>query len=167
MSYTEMPAKASLLYAIVVPPDAGDTLFANMYAAYDALPPDRKERLQGLIAVPALDRATAPKYTGAQLAATAEVRHPLIRTHPETGRKAIYAGVFARRIEGLSETESEEVLAFLGRHCTQAAFQCRYRWRAGDLVMWDNRCVLHRALEFDPALERHMHRTTLIGDTPV
>ena len=114
-----------------------------------------------------LNRTTAPKFTDEQFAALDDVEHPLVRRHPETGRKAIYTGAFALSVVGLPGPESREVLAFLSDHCAAPAFQVRHAWRAHDLVMWDNRCVLHHATDFDTAHLRHMHRTTVAGEVPV
>ena len=157
----------SFLYALEVPPAGGDTVFASTRAAYDALPAEWKARLDGLRAVHGLNRVTAPKFTDEQFAALEYVEHPLLRTHAETGRKAIYTGAFALSVVGLSEDESREILDFLADHCARPEFQYRHAWRARDLVMWDNRCIVHHATDFDHAHLRHMHRTTVAGEAPV
>ncbi len=167
VSYTKRPSMASFLYAYDVPPEGGDTVFASTRAAYDALSADWKARLQGLRAVHGLNRITAPKFTDKQFAALDYVEHPLVRTHPETGRRAIYTGAFALSVVGLPEDESREILEFLTDHCAKPEFQYRHVWRAHDLVMWDNRCVVHHATGFDQKHLRHMHRTTVAGGEPV
>jgi taurine dioxygenase len=167
VSYTEIPSKASLLYAVEVPKDAGDTLFADMYAAYEDLSEAMKAKVDGRQAVHGLDRTTAPKWSDEQLAATPQVSHPLVRTHPETARKALFFAAFIQEISGYDKHESDQLIAALAEHCVQDKFIYRHRWRAGDLVMWDNRCLIHRATDFDGSLTRHLHRTTLVGDRPV
>lgn len=165
LAHTENPGAASFLYAIEVPPEGGDTLFAGMYAAYDALPTDLRTRIGSLNAVHGL--YNPPELTDAQAAKFKPHVHPLVRTHPQTGRKAIYAGGNALGVEGLSEDEARALLDRLAEFCAQERFVYRHRWRRGDLVLWDNRCVLHRATDFDPRHRRHMHRTTVAGDRPV
>ena len=167
VSYAHRPGMASFLYAHDVPPKGGDTVFASTRAAYDALSADWKARLQGLRAVHGLNRITAPKFTDEQFAALDYVEHPLVRTHPETRRKAIYTGAFALSVAGLPENESRGILEFLADHCAKPEFQYRHAWRAHDLVMWDNRCVVHHATGFDRKHLRHMHRTTVAGGVPV
>lgn len=167
VSYTPQPSAASFLYAHEVPPAGGDTVFASTRAAYDALSADWKARLRGLRAVHGLNRITAPKFTDEQFAVLERVEHPLVRAHPETGRKAIYTGAFALSVVGLPDDESREILEFLADHCARPEFGYRHAWRAHDLVLWDNRSVVHHATEFDPAHLRHMHRTTVAGGVPV
>ena len=166
VSFLPEPALGSLLYAVEIPPQGGDTLFASQFAAWDALPVAQKARLQGRRAFHGLDRNTAPKFTDAQLAAVVPVAHPIARRHPESGRIALYAGRFAIAIEGMDEAESRETLDFLYDHAAQDIFQYRHVWQKGDLVMWDNRSVLHHATPFEPQYTRHMHRTTVAGDVP-
>lgn len=167
VSFLPEPALGSLLYAVEIPPEGGDTLFASQFAAWEALPASMQDRLRGRRAVHGLNRITAPKFTDAQLAAVVPVPHPIARTHPESGRLALYAGRFALAIEGMDEGESADMLAFLYDHAAQEDFQYRHVWQKGDLVMWDNRSVLHHATSFDPQHIRHMHRTTVVGDAPV
>ncbi|NQV82157.1 MAG: TauD/TfdA family dioxygenase [Alphaproteobacteria bacterium] len=167
VSFTEVPSMGSFLYAVEIPPEGGDTLFASQFAAYDALPGPWKDRLAGLSALHGLNKITAPKFTDAQLASVKGVEHPLIRTHPKTGRKALYAGVFALKVLGVSAAESDEILAFLRAHWAHDAFIYRHRWQVGDLVVWDNRSILHHATPFDAHYIRHMHRTTVAGEKPV
>ncbi len=167
VSFTEIPSMGSFLYSVEIPPEGGDTLFASQFAAYDALPDDWKKRLDGLQALHGLNRVTAPKWTDEQLAQVKGVAHPLIRTHPKTGRKALYAGVFVLKVLGVDDAESDEILDFLRAHWAQDAFIYRHRWQLGDLVMWDNRSLLHHATPFDAQYTRHMHRTTVAGEKPV
>ncbi len=167
VSFTEKPSMGSFLYAVEVPPEGGDTLFASQFAAYDTLPEDWKSRLAGLYALHGLNKTTAPKFTDAQLALVKGVEHPLIRTHPRTGRKALFGGVFVDKVLGVSETESDEILTFLRKHWAREDFVYRHRWQVGDLVMWDNRSILHHATPFDGQHVRHMHRTTVEGEIPV
>jgi len=167
VSFTETPSMGSFLYAVEIPLEGGDTLFASQFAAYDALPEEWKSRLAGLKARHGLNKTTAPKFTDAQLALVKGVAHPLIRTHPKTGRRALYGGVFVDKILDVSDTESDDILAFLREHWAREDFVYRHRWQVGDLVMWDNRSVLHHATPFDGQYIRHMHRTTVEGEKPV
>lgn len=173
LSYMARPAMASLLYAIEIPPVGGDTLFCNMYAAYDALPADVKDRLDGLSAVHDFGFAARGVFsneaaTDGQLEAIPAAEHPVVRTHPETGRRAIFVNPgFTSHIVGLPADESAELLRFLNKHNTQPRFVYRHRWSVGDLVLWDNRCTMHHAIaDYDGKGERYMHRTTVIGDAP-
>ena len=167
VSFTKIPSMGSFLYAMEVPPDGGDTLFSSQFAAYDALPEHWKTRLENLTALHGLNKTTAPKFTDAQLASVKGVEHPLIRTHPKTGRKALYAGVFVDKILNVSDAESDETLDYLRGHWARDEFIYRHRWQVGDLVMWDNRSILHHATSFDPQYVRHMHRTTVEGERPI
>jgi taurine dioxygenase len=167
VSFTEVPSMGSFLYSVEIPPEGGDTLFASQIAAYEALPDAWKKRINGLQALHGLNRITAPKWTDEQLAKVKGVAHPLVRTHPKTGRKALYAGVFVLKVLGVSEAESNEILAYLRAHWADESFVYRHRWRQGDLVMWDNRSLLHHATPFDPQYTRHMNRTTVAGEKPV
>ncbi len=179
MSYQERPVKATLLYAIEVPPRGGDTLFANMAAAYEALSDGMKELLDGLRAV-----FTAAKVHGAagfyqnadhpmdkrKNAAREEARylHPVVRTHPDTGRKALFLDLpHVERIEKMRVHESEPLMNFLAQHATQPQFTTRFTWKAGSLAVWDNRCVQHYALNDYPGERREMNRVTVAGDVPV
>lgn len=167
MTYVETPPMAAVLYALEVPPEGGDTYWANMHLAYDTLPPALKQRIAGREAI---HDAT---YNSAGLLRKGyrEVRdpreapgahHPLVRTHPETGRKCLYLG--RRRnsyVVGLEIADSEALLDALWAHATQPRFTFRQQWRAGDVLLWDNRCTLHRRDAFDPAARRLMHRTQI------
>jgi alpha-ketoglutarate-dependent taurine dioxygenase len=175
MTYADMPPKATLLHALEVPPPeaGGNTYFANMFAAYDALPPDLKEAAAGKVAVHDASRNSAGMLRkGYQqvtdVRATVGARHPLVRTDPTTGRKALFLG---RRpnayVVGLSVPESEALLDALWAHATQPRFAMRHEWQAGDLLMWNNLAVLHRRDPFDPKTRRVMHRSTIRGDERV
>jgi taurine dioxygenase len=172
LSFQARPALATMLYGIEVPRAGGDTLFANMYAAYDALPDATKERIAGLRAIHDLDasrqRAGAPPMTEAQRREAPPVEHPLVRTHPETGRKCLYISHHAMRIVGLPDGEGAALLETLMAHATQERFVYAHRWRQGEVVMWDNRCTMHKATPYDARGERRvMNRTVVKGDVPV
>ena len=169
-SYQETPALGSMLYALEVPADgSGDTHFADMTAAYEALPEAERRRLDGL----QTEHHYGHKHENFELSDNQKdqlpgVIHPLVRTHPETGRKALYLGVqLVKRIVGMAAEESAARLEELHDHCTKPAFVHRHKWRTGDLVFWDNRCTMHAAQPYDDHLyTRHMHRTTVVGDRP-
>jgi alpha-ketoglutarate-dependent taurine dioxygenase len=157
--YHPSPPLLTTLYAVEVPPAGGDTEFANTTLAYDALPEDVKRRLAGLRVV------FRPAFDTSRPAAD----HPLVRTHPDTGRKALYLGNHSSHIRGLPEAEGAALLAELLEHATQRQFVYVHRWRVGDLIMWDNRCLLHR-LVADAALGKYrrvMHRSVVRGTVPV
>jgi taurine dioxygenase len=177
-SYRKYPSRCSLLYAKEVPhrdgKPLGDTVFADTIAAYEALPEAMKRRLDGLKAIHRysmrrrVDNSPRPKLTAAQLAETPDIAHPIVRTHPYTGRKALYvtAGECIG-IEGMPEDEALDLIAELDAHCVKPEFCYRHQWRVGDLVMWDNASAMHLAI-CDYALpeRRLMHRTTVIGSQP-
>jgi alpha-ketoglutarate-dependent taurine dioxygenase len=156
--YHPAPPLLTTLYAVELPPSGGDTEFANMALAHAALPPDMKRRIAGLRAVfrPAFDDSRH----GAD--------HPLVRTHPDTGRKSLYIGNHSTHILGLPEAEGATLLRELLEHATQPRFVHVHRWRLGDLVMWDNRCLLHRAVANYAAdkYRRVMHRSVVRGTVP-
>jgi taurine dioxygenase len=170
MSYNPLPPRASLLYALEVPPDGGNTGFLNMYTAYETLPDDLKRAIEGRSCIHDSSRNSAGELRkGFQ--STPDVRrtpgavHPLVRLHPVTRRKALFLG---RRpgayIHGLSVEDSESLLDAVWTHATQPRFAWYQKWRTGDLVMWDNRCVMHRRDAFDESLRRVMHRTQIVGE---
>ena len=171
-SYHAVPALVTILHAVEVPPSGGDTQFANAGLAYDALPTDMKARLDGLRAVhdwvaSRINSGTSPA-TAEQRRARPPISHPLVRTHPETGRKSLYLGVHVSHIEGLPEAESATLLAELTDHIGQDRFVYTHRWRRGDVLMWDNRCLLHRAVP-NYEIARHprvLNRTVVIGTRP-
>lgn len=170
-SYLEVPARATLLYSVQVPKRGGDTLFANQYAAYDDLPASLKEQIQHLIALhhygnrDDLDkssRTVASVLTEAQEKRVTWVRHPVVRRHPVTGRRALYAvsgSSFA--IEGMPQDEALGLLDELQRHATQQKYRCRVRYGVGDLVIWDNASLLHSATLTDPDDARTLWRITV------
>jgi taurine dioxygenase len=172
MTYTDTLPSAALLYALELPAEGGDTYWANMYQAYEALPAETKKRIEGLKAIhdatynsagdkrKGYDDVTDPRRAPG-------ARHGLVRTHPETGRKCLFLG--RRRnsyIVGLELDGSEALLDALWAHATQPRFVFRQQWKIGDLMIWDNRCTLHRRDSFDPNARRVMHRTQIKGDRP-
>jgi alpha-ketoglutarate-dependent taurine dioxygenase len=157
--YHPAPPMLTTLYAVELPPSGGDTEFANMALAYAALPEELRRRIAGLRV------AFRPAFDGGRPA----VDHPLVRTHPETGRKSLYIGNHSTHILGLPEAEGAVLLAELLEHATQRPFVYVHRWQLGDLVMWDNRCLLHRAVANYQAdkYRRIMHRSVVRGTVPV
>ena len=173
MSYMDRPPPASLLHSLEIPTEGGDTCFMSMYAALEAMPADLRQEIAGktLNHDASYDSSGTLRSTHELVGDVSQApgaRHPIIRAHPETGRPALYLG---RRLNayivGEGVADSEAVLDRLWDHCDQEAFVYRHRWQAGDLVMWDNRCAMHRRDPFDPAARRIMHRTQIKGDTPV
>jgi taurine dioxygenase len=170
MSYNPLPPRASLLYAIECPPSGGDTGFANMYLAYDTLPADLKRAVQGKLCIhDASLNSAGERRRGFQaitdVRQTPGARHPLVRRHPATGRACLFLG--RRRnayIEGLSVADSEALLDALWSHAAKPEFSWYQRWRVGDLMLWDNRCVMHRRDAFDDTARRLMHRTQIVGE---
>ncbi len=172
MSYLPRPPKASMLYALEVPPAGGDTHFASMHAAYEALPEALKRRAQGL-KVKHDGTYNSGGFLRAGVTPTDDPRiapghlHPLVCRHPETGRSMLYLG--RRRmayIDGLPLEESEALLDELWAHATNPALCWKNVWRVGDLVLWDNRCTMHRRDPFDASARRVMHRTQVKGEAP-
>jgi taurine dioxygenase len=166
--YYERPVCATTLYAIEVPKTGGNTLFANGYLAYETLPAELKAKLDGRGALNIYDyqynpvvkarvnRPEAPRYV-----------HPAVRTHPETGRKALYVNrLMTERIEGLAPEESSAVLARVFEHLEKREFVYEHVWRPGDLIMWDNRCSTHARTHFEPTERRMLRRITIKGDKP-
>jgi len=174
-AYLERPAMASLLYALETPSAGGDTMFANMYQAYETLSEGMRRLLDGLRAVNVAGKAVALKTrqgmharggTATDVEAVSAI-HPAVRTHPETGRKALYVNrAHSLRFEGLSEAESAPILDYLFDHQIQPEFTCRFRWRPGSLAFWDNRASQHYPLNDYHGHRRVMHRVTLVGDRP-
>ena len=174
-SFVDVPPAASLLRSLEVPPRSagGSTYFLNCYAAYEALPEATKRRIDGLTMIHAATHSSGGKAhkgfeTVGDVSKVPGARQPMVRTHPETGRKALFLG---RRINayviGLPVAESEALLDEVWEHVTQERFTWRQDWQVGDLVWWDNRCAMHRRDAFDPSARRLMHRTQLKGDRPV
>jgi taurine dioxygenase len=174
-SYMERPALGSLLVAREVPQTGGDTLFANQYLAYESLSDGLRRLLDGLTAVntstkPDVSRAREEriKSDGTKTARTPlAAEHPVVRTHPETGRRALYINAaHTSHFVGMTEEESAPLLEFLFRHQIRPEFTCRFRWREGSVAFWDNRCVQHYPLNDYHGHRRVMHRITLQGDRP-
>ncbi len=178
-SYLERPALGTMLYAHEVPPAGGDTLFTNMYLAYESLSDGMKELLSGLIGI----YSSAQKKHGGRASQmkniagmqgkyvdgseVLEAEHPIIRTHPETGRKSLYVSTsHTVRLKGMTEEESQPLIAYLSTHSVRPEFTCRVRWTPGALVFWDNRCTQHFAVNDYHGHRRRMHRVTLEGDRP-
>ncbi|MBV8409592.1 MAG: TauD/TfdA family dioxygenase [Alphaproteobacteria bacterium] len=156
---------ASLLYARSIPPIGGNTEFADLRAAYDALPVLTKARLKGMVAEHSLlysrKRIGFTTFTDEEMTAFAPVRRPLVRTIPESGRESLYIASHIGRIGGMTDEETETLIEELITHATQRQFVYAHRWRVGDLVMWDNRCTMHRGREFDDTRwPRDMQRAT-------
>ncbi len=176
LSYKETPSLGSLLHAIELPAEGGDTLFANMHAAYDGLSVELKRKLEGLAAehtylarYAELQKRSPwrPNLTPEQIAQVKPVVHPVVRTHPETGRKALFVSEhFTTRIVGLAEQESRALLDELFAHSVKPDYVYRHQWREHDLVFWDNRSLQHLAAGTPDQLRRVMYRTTIEGDTP-
>jgi alpha-ketoglutarate-dependent taurine dioxygenase len=167
--HQERPAMASMLYAIEVPRAGGNTLFANGYKAYETLPDAFKLRIAGRKALNAYDYDTAAMKRGTRLAdGVPSCVHPVVRTHPATGRKALYVNrLMTVRIEGLPADESDVLLDTLFAHQERREFVYEHVWRPGDLLMWDNRCTLHARTDFSPDERRLMRRVTILGEKPV
>ncbi len=168
-SFKTVPALASLLSARIVPPVGGDTDFASARAAYEALPAERKAQLEGLVALHRMtyrDMENDKGYNDEDKKRHV-VTHPLIRTNPVNGRKALYVGSHAQEIVGMPPEKGAKLIEELTGFCTQPQFVYRHHWRDGDAVMWDNRCTLHRATSFDKTkYTRKLHRTTIAGKAP-
>jgi taurine dioxygenase len=168
------PPKATVLHAVQLPDRGGDTQFVNMHRAYEDLAPETKARIDGLRAV----HVYQSRHSGRKLMALSDtarqavpdaVAHPLVRTHPESGRKAIYLNpIRTEGIVGMEECQALALLDELLAHATQPQYEYRHRWRPGDLVMWDNRCLLHKANgDYNMSQVRYLYRVMLKGDAPV
>jgi taurine dioxygenase len=176
-SYRETASDASLFYAVIVPEEGGDTMFADATAAYEALEPEMRARIDGLHAIHSLEilrlwgarhNPERPATVPSQMAKFPPMRQPLVRIHPATGARSLYiCPAVISHIEGLDPEESAALLDSLIQHATQPRFIYTHRWRKGDLVMWDNRAVLHTASLFDHTrYQRLMYRTTVAGHAP-
>lgn len=169
-SYTTRPALGSLLRCWQLPEVGGDTLFANMYLAYDTLSEGMKKMIAGLhgIHLSGTRRINVAEAGSARreevIRLNPPIAQPVVRVHPETGRKALYLGEKVKRFDGMTEAESTPLIDFLNKHATQPEFVYRQQWRENDLLIWDNRCTLHQALgDFDETQIRHLERTTVKG----
>ncbi len=170
-SYFPVPAKATMLQALAIPESGGQTHFANMQAAYDDLPEAMKARVDGLSAIHRYHtrRAMAPppELTTEERAETQDAVHPLVRVHEQTGRKAIYFNANRTdRIVGLSERDSDPLLDRLHEHTIQAKYQYHHSWRVGDILLWDNRCLIHSVNMDFPVGQRRLHQRILLAGTP-
>ena len=172
-SYLQDPPMGSMLLARELPPYGGDTLFANQYLAYEALSEGMRRMLEGLTAVNSSSKADASRTREDRIkergARSEELvaEHPVVRTHPETGRKALYVNVaHTARFKGMTDEESAPVLKFLFEHQVRPEFTCRFQWRVGSLAFWDNRCAQHNPVNDYHGHRRVMHRITLAGDRP-
>jgi len=179
-SFLEEPPMGSLLYAREVPSHGGDTIWASMYAAYDALSDGMKRMLDPLRAMHSgrpygtggvpkdLRVSRSIKMERDNPEADREVAQPVVRVHPESGRKALYVNqIYTTQFENMTKDESRPLLDFLYQHCTRPEFTCRFRWEVGSLAIWDNRCTLHYAVNDYDGSRRLMHRTTVAGERPI
>jgi len=168
-----IPNGASLLYALQLPAEGGDTMFADMYAAYAALPAELRVRLNGRrarfsrVEMHHVHYPLEPAYTPSEIAERPDVWHPLVRRHPKSGRSALYIGRWACEIEGMSPHDGQAIIAYLQEFSIGEKFRYDHHWRLHDAVLWDNRCTQHCATEFDETkYVRRMHRCTIEGELP-
>ena len=176
LSYKEKPSLGSMLLAQELPAEGGDTLFANMHLAWDTLPAALQKAIEGLRAEHSYlakyeelrqRNPWRPKLSDEQVAEVRPVVHPVVRRHPETGRKALFVSEhFTTRIVGMPEDESRELLAQLFAHSVRPEHIYRHRWQAHDMVFWDNRSLMHLATPFPADMRRRLNRTTIEGDAP-
>lgn len=183
VSFHEAPPMGQILYALDVPEWGGNTIFVNMYHAYDALSDGMKELLADLKAVHTGERSYGASNSQVTLRqeqfsrsmdvqvkedAAAEVSHPLVRTHPETGRKSLFvSSISMQRFDGMTHEESRPLLDFLNAHARRPEFTCRFRWQRHSVAFWDNRCTQHYALNDYHGHRREMHRVTVAGERPI
>ncbi len=172
-TYLEQPPMGSMLLARELPPYGGDTLFANQYLAYESLSEGMRRLLDDLIAVNSSANADVSRTREDRVKEQARTveelvsEHPVVRTHPETGRKALYVNVaHTACFKGMTKEESAPLLSFLFHHQVKPEFTCRFQWRVGSLAFWDNRCVQHNPVNDYHGYRRVMHRITLAGDRP-
>jgi taurine dioxygenase len=174
-TYLDAPPMASMLLAREVPPYGGDTLFANQYLAYETLSEGMKRLIAGLKGVSASAKADVSKTREDRIKTDGKsearkdfaAEHPVVRTHPETGRKALYVNVaHTARFAGMTEEESAPVLGYLFRYQVRPEFTCRFSWKPGSIAVWDNRCAQHNPVNDYHGHRRVMHRITLAGDVP-
>lgn len=176
-TYLEKPPLAVVMRGVDLPPVGGDTAFANLYLAYETLSPKMREILGGLNAVHSATRlfgAESKKREKRydipemdQALGDREMIHPVIHTHPHTGRKVVFVNrTFTRRFEGMTEDESRPLLEFLYNHCSRFEYTCRVRWRPNQILVWDNRATWHKAIFDYPGYRRYMERVTVGGERP-
>ena len=170
MSFTTAPSLGSLLKSYAVPDVGGDTLFANMTLAYEALSDGMKKLIANLHGIhqsgtrKLANDATGRERAEEQRRLNPPVAQPVVRVHPETGRKALYIGEKVSRFDGLTAEESKPLIQYLVRHATKPEFVYRHQWQKNDILVWDNRCTMHQALgDFDETQLRHLERTTVLG----
>ena len=183
--FNPKPAKATILYAKETPEAGGDTMFTNMYLAYETLSEPMRALLSGVKTFNVGERkklgrtseitTREGRYAGnSKMAAklkdpgelVTEACHPLVRTHPETGRQALYLSNHTQTLDGFKPGEARPIIDYLAAHAVEPEFTCRFRWQVGSLAIWDNRCTQHRALNDYPGQRRRMHRITIAGDAP-
>jgi taurine dioxygenase len=180
VSYLECPSLGSVLYAREVPEYGGDTMFASQYLAYETLSDGMKAMLDGMTAIHSARRPYGPNAARAHAygpssmqfrfseAAHGEIEHPVVRTHGETGKKALYVNrTFTLRFKDMTEEESAPLLGYLCDHAVRPEFTCRFRWRPNSIAFWDNRCVQHNAINDYLGERRVMHRVTIEGERPI
>ncbi len=183
VAFHEIPPMGQILYALEVPEAGGDTIFVNMYRAYEALSDTMKELLYGMKAVHTGQRSYGVSNSQVTLRqekfsksmdvkvkedASYEMVHPIIRTHPETGRKSLYVSAISiQRFDGMTKEESRPLLKFLKEHARRPEFTCQFRWKRHSIAFWDNRCTQHYALNDYHGHRREMHRVTIAGERPV
>tara|TARA_Y100000590_G_scaffold419666_1_gene521597 strand:+ start:1089 stop:1934 length:846 start_codon:yes stop_codon:yes gene_type:complete len=171
-SFTKVPPKATMLYAQELPPAGGDTLFADMYQAYNTLSKKMKDILGSIKGLYVGDQPLKlGNFSGAKSMKQQDpgktqvhTYHPIIRTHPDSKNKALYIGGHAVEIEGMSKEESTPILNYLKSHSTRPEFICRFKWTPGAIAIWDNRCTQHYAVDDYSGFRRRMHRITIIGE---
>ena len=174
LTYFPKPCDMTMLLGVEIPPEGGDTFFCSLTAAYDGLSAAEKKRVDGLRAVHSYNYMRAIKYPDAapltqeQLDRVKDVEQPFIRTHPVTGRRALYVSEYIiKNIVGMDIPESQAFLADLIAHATEDRFVYRHRWQVGDLIFWDNRATMHKATPYDDVrYKRRMHRSMTAGDAP-
>jgi len=166
--YVERPGMATMLYAMEVPAYGGNTLFANMYAAYDTLPESVRSRVEGKLALNVYDYENNATSRGSEPRdGVPSYAHPIVRTHPATGRKALYVNrLMTHHIVGMDRAESDALLEQLFDHQERPEFIYEHVWTPGDLLIWDNRCTLHARTDFDASQRRMMRRVAILGDKP-
>jgi taurine dioxygenase len=174
LTYYPKPCDMTMLLAVTIPPEGGDTLFTSLVAAYEGLDEERRRQVDAMTAVHSYNYMRAIKYPDAapltpeQLDRVRDMRHPLVRTHPVTGRRALYVSEYIiSHVEGMDVPASQALLAELVAHATDDRFVHAHRWREGDLIFWDNRATMHKATPYDDvAYRRRMHRSMIAGTVP-
>ena len=180
-TFEECPPQSSVLLCLETPPYGGDTLFVNMEAAYEALSNSMKEMLNGILAIHSAERnygsdgyfkdknqQSVSMNIENSTAGDKQIEHPVVRTHPETGKKALFVNpIYTIRFKDMTIEESKPILGFLYEHATRPEFQCRFKWSTNALAIWDNRCTMHFAINDYAGSRRHMNRVTVAGDRPI